>query len=590
MFLITAGNSIGLVEFIHVRGWGGEAFWSWIGIKDLGAGSAAGGFFPEGFWWWWRGTRLIDTLDAGGNSLDYTITEFPFFSLMLGDLHAHVSALPFLMLALTLALLVLSDRFPPGWVWLRRNPATAGLLALATGMLAFVNTWDFPLCMFIVVVAAGLRWLPASLKTTPSTSAGSTSIRSLTRIARPTLVLAAALAAATLLLYHPFWTTFDSQAGGIAPTLGPATRPLHFLLFMGVPALAAGAWVVSLLLRNLRDQPGERRRAAWIIGLSASPFLVWLVMGTLQFSLAESNPTLAESVVLNRLRLALPLLMLGGAAFHLAVSRLDPRGYDPGMVFALVLAGAGFWLLAGAELFHVSDQFNNRMNTVFKTYYQSWALLSIAGTYGLYHMVAEYRKTPAHRVLQRDRWVLRAGTAALAAALLVAAYYPAGAMLERTGWLQSGHQGGRTLSTMSRVLADYPDEHAAVAWLSAQPPGHLSEAAGNSYSDHGRVSIASGRATVINWPGHERQWRGDDPRIADHEWALNQIYENPEDDEVSRLLNRYDVRYLVVGPRERQRYGEGVDQLMAERAQRTLLTVGFRSGGYTVYEYAPESD
>ncbi|PKB81655.1 MAG: hypothetical protein BZY88_06140, partial [SAR202 cluster bacterium Io17-Chloro-G9] len=81
--LILMGNLEGVLEFISLRGWGGDGFWGWIGIKGLESGANTGsGAFPDQFWWWWRSTRVIDTL-ADGQSLDYTITEFPFFSFIL---------------------------------------------------------------------------------------------------------------------------------------------------------------------------------------------------------------------------------------------------------------------------------------------------------------------------------------------------------------------------------------------------------------------------------------------------------------------------------------------------------------------------
>ncbi|MES4793404.1 MAG: hypothetical protein C4321_10895, partial [Chloroflexota bacterium] len=46
-------------------------------------------WYPTEYWFWWRGSRVIPG----------TITEFPFFSFLLGDLHPHVMALPLTTLA-----------------------------------------------------------------------------------------------------------------------------------------------------------------------------------------------------------------------------------------------------------------------------------------------------------------------------------------------------------------------------------------------------------------------------------------------------------------------------------------------------------
>ena len=120
--VLLLGNLSGALEFAHVRGIGGEGFWGWAGIKGLAAPTGVEGWFPDQFWWWWRGSRVIDTLAETGVSLDYTITEVPFFSFLLGDLHAHVTVLPFLLLVLTLALSMMVSPNPPGLDWIRRQP------------------------------------------------------------------------------------------------------------------------------------------------------------------------------------------------------------------------------------------------------------------------------------------------------------------------------------------------------------------------------------------------------------------------------------------------------------------------------------
>ena len=84
-------------------------------------------------------------------------------------------------------------------------------------------------------------------------------------------------------------------------------------------------------------------------------------------------------MVWRRLALAVPLLTMGGLAAYCALALAANRRPMQWLVFALILAAAGFYLLAGAELFRIVDLFGNRMNTVFKVYYQAWILLGIAG-------------------------------------------------------------------------------------------------------------------------------------------------------------------------------------------------------------------
>ena len=104
IFIVLIGNLEGILEFVSAQGWGSDGFWEWVSIKGLeGTQGADSSVFPTDRWWWWRATRVIDTV-VDGRSLDYTITEFPFFSFLLGDLHPHVSALPFLVMNLALGL------------------------------------------------------------------------------------------------------------------------------------------------------------------------------------------------------------------------------------------------------------------------------------------------------------------------------------------------------------------------------------------------------------------------------------------------------------------------------------------------------
>ncbi|CAG0958871.1 hypothetical protein ANAEL_00504 [Anaerolineales bacterium] len=165
LFLLLVSNFGALLEVLHRLGlfWTKDAtgqytsaFWKWLDIKDLSEPPILPfQFVPDRYLWWWRSSRVLQDYDMVGNPLE-VIDEFPFFSFLLGDLHPHVLALPFGLLAIAAAL----HLFLGGWRGEIRLPWGANIninytgflfSALLLGGLAFLNTWDILISAALIV-------------------------------------------------------------------------------------------------------------------------------------------------------------------------------------------------------------------------------------------------------------------------------------------------------------------------------------------------------------------------------------------------------------------------------------------------------
>ncbi|RME44524.1 MAG: hypothetical protein D6796_11665, partial [Caldilineae bacterium] len=110
LFVAVMGHWEGVLEVLHSRGLLSPDFWDWLDIRDLKIPPAGPGpWIPTRFIWWWRGSRVLTDYALTGQEQE-VIDEFPFFSFMLGDVHPHVLALPFVLLAIALALNMLLGR------------------------------------------------------------------------------------------------------------------------------------------------------------------------------------------------------------------------------------------------------------------------------------------------------------------------------------------------------------------------------------------------------------------------------------------------------------------------------------------------
>jgi len=298
-------------------------------------------------------------------------------------------------------------------------------------------------------------------------------------------------------------------------------------------------------------------QGAIALELAAAPLLLWLLAAPV-FGMLDAVPGRAVFVA--------PLVLATALALMRALQA--SRESEPALAFTLgLLALAGF-LLMGPELFYLVDFFNTRMNTVFKLYYQAWVILAVAAPVTLYYSTIALARC--------GMWVRRAGSlwwALVATLALGSLYYPVGALLA------SGNEP-LTLDGMAYLERQAPGEHAAILWLweNAALGDAILEAVGDDYGPFGRVSAFTGVPTVLSWPGHELQWRGSSTPQDGRAEDVASVYRGADPQAARAVLSRYDIRYVILGPRERDKYGvETLERLDA------LLAPAFSSGAVTVY-------
>jgi YYY domain-containing protein len=514
---------------------------------------------PSVFWWWWPSSRVLIS-GCNGQCID----EFPQFSFMLGDLHPHVMVLPLAVLALGIALTLLKRPEPLRFT--RVDWLTLLVVPVAVGSLGFTNTWDLPAYLAIVLTALVARQYVGHVTSedlvilTPSEARGkdlapseqassfaaaaaqddSVPMRLRTTIwldLKPILWVAIA----AIVAYLPFYVGFQSQAGGIRLVQGQTT-PAEFFGMWGFPFAAALALLAVTVRLPRRD------------------------------ALALAVGGIVIEVLTRKWLVALMLPLAAAALWHLWLQVKD-RKWDPVGAFALGLAAAGFGLIAVCEVVFLKDTFNNRMNTIFKFYYEAWLFLAIAAAYGIYAISQRFRTPRLHY-----GWT--GAVAVVCAALCV---YPVASFYSKGNEFKPAW----TLDGSAFLTALDKGDGEAVTWLNDNVHSDkvVAEATGDEYTLFGRIATYTGLQSILGWAGHELQWRGtwiEQPkRIGD----LATLYTTTDQTTVQNLLKQYNVSFVVVGGLERQKYGSRDYNAVFQKIGKVV----FNQDGTTLYQVGAAS-
>lgn len=553
-----------LVELPWQSGAGSNAWFAFWGQHDrlaaqvLASGARTPVALPDwSFWWWWKSSRVLTDRNLDGSIVPIdVITEFPAFSYLLADVHPHVLSLPFVLLLTGLALgIVLAGR-PPDRTW-------SLLSALVLGGVMFLNTWDGPVSLLLLTCAEGLRRLQ-----------GSEQGRLKRKELLATLGFGLRLGLLALLLYVPFYLSFRSQAGGLLPNLQHPTALRQMFLVFAPFVIVLGAW---LLLEARRAGSTLNRRllvgvtvlaplviAALVTGMALIaarlPDTATVLRGFLQAG--DSMDSLVPALLLRRVS-GLPVLLVLSAGIGLVLARLFPAAASrnartgaqplPGASFAATLVAIGLLLLLLPEFVFLRDVFSSRSNTIFKLYYHAWLLFSVALAWAAGSLQLDVA----------DRRLRRAMAGLTAFAFLPGLLFPVAGVYTRalveSGRLNAAWPAPLSLDGGPGFIGE--DDYAAIRCLeTVVGDGQLvvAEASGPQYNQYfGRTGTLTGIQVVLNWEGHQRQWRGGswDALRGSRPEDLDRLYRSQTIAEASDIIERYDIDYVFYGDSERRRYG-----------------------------------
>ena len=503
----------------------------------------------------WRSTRVMLPDPPG-----HEITEFPFFTFLFGDLHAHLMAIPFTILVIGISLsIVVGVRDKNGYKKSMSHGqgfAELGrlvILGLAVGSLRLINTWDFPAYLLLACISVLLAEYFRN---------GGLSLMVIIKSGLKILLVTVS-GFLTFLPYHLAYETFFSSFESTTNQ----TVLWHFLLIHGLFIFVVG----SFFLVDLRGYWS----ACWgkITGILQSE--------TTSSSLANNSSRhrlnykkftsltlvvfLFGYLAINYLSgvfgstipfvIVLLALVLVSASRHLWSDHYK----DPRTVFVSILIGTALVIVIGVDIVRVEGDID-RMNSIFKFYLQVWVLLGIASAYLVWRQIYMHSIDQVIPRYWRHIWVtvlvlLIAGTAIYpifgTQMRLRSRFEILPMTLDGTAYMRSA-----VYSDPHGKIALAPD-YEGIQWLLTNVSGSpvVLEGLTPNYRWGGRISVYTGLPTVIGWQWHqEQQRRGYSWAIGERARDVDRIYRTSEMSEAIELLWEYGVEYIYIGQLERLYY------------------------------------
>jgi len=540
--------------------------WIWAaqGLGKLFSGNT----LPIGWGeYYWAPSRIMPLGDLA-------ITEFPLFTFLYSDLHAHMIALPLTVLVLAWALSILLVRKISAWSWL----FTLMFGGLLIGTLRPTNTWDFPTYLIFSAIVTGYSiFRYYEVRIDPSLP----SERVLKSLGIPPLVqrfLLAALGMAllagfSLLFFQPFAEWYGLAYTKVSQWSNEKTPIWSYWTHWGLFLFVIVSWLIWETRQWLAQTPLSaltklKPYELWIELSAAAVVGIWI---TLQFVLK---------------------VPVAWFAFPLAVWALILM-LRPGLPdlkrLVLFMIGTGLVLTLVVEFIVLSGDIG-RMNTVFKFYLQVWVLFAISSAAALGWILSEFDQWG-----HRGKLIFKVGGSLLLAGALLFTYMASmdkirDRIAANIPFTFDSITYMQYSTYWDQVQLDLNNDYLAIRWMQENIKGSpvIVEANTPEYRWGTRYTIYTGLPGVVGWNWHQRQQRAlfPDSWVSGRVQEITDFYNTRDLSAAKAFLDKYAVKYIVVGQMERNMYSqEGIAKF--EFGNGSMWKTVYEDSGTVIFEVLP---
>lgn len=467
-----------------------------------------------------------------------TVTQYPYYAYLVGDLHANVMDIPFQLMFMTLVLSLLTK----GESLIKGSRADSLLrifiLGLSLGALAFINTWSYPIYLGFLVLAFLL------LKTNLSKK-GIVSV----------IVL-------SLLLYLPYHL---SRGAGGFKDLGMVAGKTNLSDFFEIFALPMFA-ILSLLLVSFSRKWFKGKKSLIIACLIAAATIIIAAL-------------LAFLLHIQTIWIVAPLIVI--PLYYIYKS---PRKEETQFMLLLILTGAVVVLFC--EIFYIKDALGGeyaRYNTILKVYMPIWVVWGVPAAYGVFFVASKLKRG------LKAIWAV-----ALLIFVLAALIHPIASTISWAGGRYEQVKDHRiTLDGMAYLKDTNNGDYEAIQWLNENVKGShvILEFPGTALEYSSQASSFTGLPTLLGWAGWEVMWRNSWEIITERTMAINAIYEAPDSDEALSSLKKYNVEYIYVGAVEKNgtsvQKGYSAESLQKFASDSERYKLVYQNQDVSIYQVIP---
>ncbi len=480
--------------------------------------------------WYWIPSRAIP---------GEPITEFPFFTFLYADPHAHLFAYPITILGLCwiLSLLLEKNKFSE-----KLNTIVklfAGALIL--GCLRAINSWDYPTYLGIAVCVIAY----CAFENFKPKNNFMGNIPILWKKIIACVVFSIGFILLTIILYYPFIKWFGQAYTSVGIWQGDKTPLGSYFIHWGFFIYIIYSWLAAETYQWMSVTPLSALRPYY-------PYRWYFILLFILIIVA-----MAVGIIFG---LKVILIILPAIIFLSFL--LIRRGYSDKKRFVIFIVILGFALTLAVEGLVLNGDIG-RMNTVFKFYLQAWTLLGLGSAYFLQKMLyAFFNKKNNFQLLKLWLGILSFLIVSVFLFTVTASVDKVTDRISRDTPLTLDGMAFMKYSTYfeNDVVLDLSQDYAAIKWMQENIKGTptIVEANLPEYRWGNRYTIYTGLPGVLGWNWHQRQQRAINPS----EWVTNRVddinnfYSLADLDNAKNFINKYRVDYIILGRLEKAVYPE----------------------------------